>query len=359
MDKLTMKNTPSVALVILNWNTSHYLKKFLPFLLATTYEKKEIYVIDNNSHDDSVALLKADFPSVHILPMTANIGFAGGYNFGLSQIKTDYYLIVNSDIEVSPGFIEPLVHLLENNPDIGICQPKLRALENREMFEYAGAAGGWIDRLGLPFARGRVLTTIEKDNGQYDTAEEIFWATGACMCLSAKLFEKLGGFYDFYFMHQEDIDLCWRARNIGYRIYACPSSVVYHMGGGSLSWENYLKTFLTFRNNYILISRNLPFFHAGAIVTIRLATDFAGYFYFLLRKEPGVSKAMLKAALSYFKWLLTYPDKKNLQPKGWKKKTGIYKGTILVPYFLRNKRKFTELVQPKSLLHAQPALEKV
>ena len=354
-----MTKTPSVALVILNWNTSHYLARFLPFLLATTYKNKEIYVIDNNSTDNSIEMLRSTFPMVNILPMTTNKGFAGGYNFGLAQITADYYLIVNSDIEVTPGFIEPLVDLLQNNPRIGICQPKLLALDNRDQFEYAGAAGGWIDQLGLPFARGRVLTTIEKDLGQYDATEEIFWATGACMCFSATLFKESGGFYDFYYMHQEDIDICWRVRNLGYSIYACPASVVYHKGGGTLSWENYLKTFLTFRNNYILISRNLPFFHAGAVVTIRLMTDFFGYFYFLWRKEPGISKAMLKAALSYFKWLITWPDKHNPQPKGWKKKTCIYKGTILIPYFLRNKRKFTELVHSNVLLHAETTLEEV
>jgi len=289
--------------------------------------------------------------------MKENRGFAGGYNFGLAQIDTDYYLIVNSDIEVTPGFIEPLVRMLEENPHIGICQPKLRALDNREMFEYAGAAGGWIDRLCLPFTRGRVLTTIEKDEGQYDNPEELFWATGACMCFSSALFKKSGGFYDYYYMHQEDIDFCWRVGNMGHAIFACPQSVIYHKGGGTLSWENYLKTFLTFRNNYILISRNLPFFHAAVIVSIRLITDFFGYFYFLARREPGVSKAMFKAALSYFKWLVLRPGPKNLQPKGWKDRTGIYRGTILIPYFLRNKRKFTELVRTNAAQHAQRALE--
>jgi GT2 family glycosyltransferase len=354
-----MNHTPSVALVILNWNTAHYLKRFLPSILATSYSNKEIYVIDNNSSDNSLPMLRECFPSVHVLEMKENRGFAGGYNFGLAQIKTDYYLIVNSDIEVTVGFIEPLIDLLEGNPQIGICQPKLLALDNKQMFEYAGAAGGWIDQLGFPFARGRVLTTIEEDNGQYDSTEELFWATGACMCLSAALFEKTGGFYDFYFMHQEDIDLCWRVRNIGYSIYACPESVVYHIGGGTLSWEKPLKTFLTFRNNYILLSRNLPFIQAFPIVTLRLVTDFFGYFYFLLNKEPGISKAMLKAVLSYFYWLLCYPDKKNSQPKGWKKKSCIYKGTILIPYFLKNKRKFTELVKPKETLHAGNILEKI
>ena len=352
-------NKPSVALVILNWNTSFYLERFLPYLLATSYTNKEIYVIDNKSDDGSLEMLHARFPSVHALPMNENKGFAGGYNFGLNRIVADYFLIVNSDIEVTPGFIEPLVELLENNPDIGVCQPKLLSLDERDHFEYAGAAGGWIDRLCLPFARGRVLTTLEKDTGQYDTTTEIFWATGACMCFSSKLFHKTGGFYDYYFMHQEDIDLCWRIRNMGYSIYACPTSIVFHKGAGTLSWENSLKTFLTFRNNYILISRNLPFFHAGAVVTIRLATDFLGIFYFLLRREPGISKAMLKAALSYIWWLFTHREKANPQPKGWKKKSCIYNGTILFPYFFRNKRKFAELVRTNTVPHAQRALKEI
>lgn len=179
------------------------------------------------------------------------------------------------------------------------------------------------------------------------------------MCFSSRLFHQTGGFYDYFYMHQEDIDLCWRVRNMGYSIYACHDSVVYHKGGGTLSWENYLKTFLTFRNNYILLSRNLPGLHAAAVITVRLATDFIGCFYFLLRREPGVSKAMLKAALSYLWWLVSNRDPANAQPKGWKRKTCIFKGTILIPYFFRNKRKFTELVRINAIPHAQRALKEI
>ena len=224
-----MSNMPSIAIVILNWNTSHFLLKFLPSVLSTTYQNKKVYVIDNHSEDQSLAVLGQHFPSVTVLPMTENRGFASGYNFGLSQIKADYYLLVNSDIEVTEGFIEPLVSLMESNKRIAICQPKLLALDNKNMFEYAGAAGGWIDKLGFPFTRGRVLTTIERDEGQYNSTTKLFWASGACMCLSAEIFEKTGGFYDYYYMHQEDIDLCWRAQNLGYSIYGCPQSVVYHL----------------------------------------------------------------------------------------------------------------------------------
>lgn len=335
---------PSVAVVILNWNTAFFLQKFLPAILSADYSNKEVYVIDNNSTDNSVTVLRQQFPSVHILQMTENRGFASGYNFGLAQIKADYYLIVNSDLKVSKNFIQPLVAMMENNRSIAICQPKLLSLDDHKKFEYAGAAGGWIDKLGFPFTRGRILTTIEDDNHQYDEPAPIFWASGACMCIRSDVFEKTGGFYDYYYMHQEDIDLCWRVQNMGYAVYSCPQSVVYHLGGGTLSWENHLKTFLTFRNNYIMLSRNLPLLQAILIVTVRLATDFAGCFYFLLKKKAGISKAILKAAFAYLYWLLFYPNKKNNQPKGWHNNTGIYNGTILVPYFIKNKKKFSELV---------------
>ncbi|MEO5683686.1 MAG: glycosyltransferase family 2 protein [Chitinophagaceae bacterium] len=336
---------PSVAVVILNWNTASFLQKFLPAILSAGYDNKEIYVIDNNSTDDSVAMLRQYFPSVHILQMTTNKGFAGGYNFGLNLIKANYYLIVNSDLEVSYNFINPLVSLMEANPHIAICQPKLLSLDNKKKFEYAGAAGGWIDKLGFPFTRGRILTTIEEDSQQYETAEPVFWASGACMCIRATVFEKTGGFYDYYYMHQEDIDLCWRVQNMGYAIYSCPQSVVYHMGGGTLSWENHLKTFLTFRNNYIMLSRNLPFFQALLVVSLRLAIDFIGCFYFLVKRKAGISRAIAKAEFAFLYWLLFWADKKHKQAKGWNNNKGIYKGTILIPYFIQNKKKFSELVK--------------
>ncbi|MEP6747341.1 MAG: glycosyltransferase family 2 protein [Bacteroidota bacterium] len=336
---------PSVAVVILNWNTASFLLKFLPAILSAAYDNKEIYVIDNNSADDSVPMLRKHFPAVHILQMTGNKGFAGGYNFGLAQIKADYFLIVNSDLEVSKNFIAPLVALLEQHPGIAICQPKLLSLDNNKKFEYAGAAGGWIDKLGFPFTRGRILTTIEEDEDQYNSVEPIFWASGACMCIRSSVFEKTGGFYDYYYMHQEDIDLCWRVQNMGYSIYSCPQSVVYHMGGGTLSWENHLKTFLTFRNNYIMLSRNLPFLQALLIVGLRLVIDFAGCFYFLLKKKAGISKAIIKAEFAYVYWLLFCSDKKHKQPKGWNNNAGIYNGTILIPYFIKNKKKFSELAK--------------
>jgi len=347
-----MENKPIVALVILNWNTAGYLQKFIPSLLAATYSNKKIYVIDNNSTDNSLEILRTHFPEVNILALPENNGFANGYNIGLSQIIADYYLIINSDIEATPNFIEPLVTLMEKDKLIAACQSKLLSLSDKRTFEYAGAAGGWIDKLGFPFAKGRIFTTIEEDNGQYQQAEPIFWASGACMFLRSDVFKELGGFYEYYYMHQEDIDLCWRAQNSGYTIYSCPQSVVYHIGGGSLSWQNHLKTFLTFRNNYIMISRNLPFFQAAFIITIRLLIDFIGCFHFALTGKAGISKAIFKAEFAYFYWLLFYPNKRNKQAKGWLTKSGIYKGTVLIPYFLKNKRMFSKILK-KTGLHAE------
>jgi GT2 family glycosyltransferase len=341
----TMLNNPSVAILILNWNTAHYLKKFLPSVLSATYENKSVYVIDNASSDDSLHILK-EFPSVNVIALPKNIGFAAAYNHAISVIQTDYFLILNSDIEPTPGFIEPIIRLMESSDTIGICQPKLLSMDEKHRFEYAGAAGGWIDRLGYPFARGRILLHIEKDEGQYDKTEEVFWASGACMFVKSKVFAEIGGFYDYYYMHQEDIDLCWRAHNSGFIIYACPRSVVYHIGGGTLSWQNHLKTFLTFRNNYILLTRNLPAYHSVPLVLLRLFLDIMGSVYFLLKGKAGIGKAMFKAEFAYFYWLLFVKKKKNWQQKGFRQQTGVYPGTILFPYF-RSIRKFSDLPRIK------------
>jgi hypothetical protein len=313
-------------------------------VIRTQFLNKEIYVIDNNSTDESVAMLKKEFPEVQVVMMQENKGYATSYNYGLSTIDADYYILLNSDIQVTDNFIAPVISLMEENREIGICQPKLLSLAEKQTFEYAGAAGGWIDRMGYPFARGRVLLTLEKDSGQYDTAEEIFWATGACMFLKKAVYQKIGGFYDYYWMHQEDIDLCWRAQKSGFKIYTCPESVVYHIGGGSLSWENHLKTFLTYRNNYILLSRNLAIYHSFPLLILRMTADFTGSIYFLFKKKSGISRAMIKAILAYFYWLLFYKNKRNLQPRGFKNMAGVYNGSILFPYFFRNQRKFSEIV---------------
>ena len=342
-----MTNNPSVAILILNWNTRSFLEKHLPLILQTTFSNKAVYVIDNNSSDDSVAMLRKDFPEVHVIEMHSNYGFATGYNLCMSDIVADYFILVNSDIKVTRGFIEPIIDFMEANDEIGICQPKLLSYDDNHMFEYAGAAGGWIDRLGFPFARGRILLTIEEDQGQYDSPAQIFWASGACMFLKYEVYKKIGGFYDYYYMHQEDIDICWRAQNEGFKIYAYPKSEVFHIGGGSLSWENHLKTFLTFRNNYILITRNLPLSKLLPIISLRLFLDFFGGIYFLIKLKSGISKAMFKAQFAYLYWLFFSDKKRNFQPMGFAKCHGVYNGSILFPYFIKKKRKFSDIVANK------------
>lgn len=337
---------PRVALLILNWNTKHYLRRFLPSILGITYTEKEIYVIDNNSSDGSIAMLRSEFPAVNIIEMHDNKGYATGYNICLEQVQADYYILVNSDIEVTPSFIEPVIELMEKEESIGICQPKLLSLDDKKMFEYAGACGGWIDRLGYPFTRGRVLLTLEEDRMQYEDVTQLFWATGACMFIKDSVYKKIGGFYDYYYMHQEDIDLCWRAQNAGFKIYVCPQSVVYHIGGGSLSWQNHLKTFLTYRNNYILLSRNLPVPGLLPVLFTRLVLDAGGSAFFFIQGKTGISKAMIKAIFSFFYWIL-FIDKGKNDRKGLRNCTGVYKSTILLPYFLGRKRSFTGIVKPK------------
>lgn len=349
---MTDMQLPKVALLVLNWNTSTYLKQFLPYLLNTTYKNKQIVVIDNNSTDDSVEMLEQNFPEVTLIKMHSNLGYATGYNLCLQQIEADYFALVNSDLEVTPSFIEPIIELMETDPYIGICQPKLLALNAKKMFEYAGACGGWIDSIGFPFTRGRVLLTIEEDKQQYNNNSQVFWATGACMFIKSSVYQKIGGFYDYYYMHQEDIDLCWRAQNAGFKIYVCPKSEVYHLGGGSLSWQNHLKTFLTFRNNYILLTRNLPLLRSLPLILFRLFLDLGGCIYFLLTGKPGISKAIFTSIFAYLYWILFVRKKRNFVPGGFKNCYGVYKGTILFPYFLRKKRKFSEIVHQTDVVDA-------
>jgi GT2 family glycosyltransferase len=343
-----MRKTPSVAIIILNWNTSHYLKQFLPFVLSATYPNKAVYVIDNHSADDSLAMLVEYFPTVRIIRMYSNEGYASGYNRGFEQIQSDYFILVNSDIQVTAGFIEPVIELMEKDPSISICQPKLLSLDDPSRFEYAGAAGGWIDRLGYPFAKGRVFLSLEQDKGQYDQAGQLFWASGACMFLKSSVYRTIGGFYEYYHMHQEDIDLCWRAHQAGLKIYSCPQSVVYHIGGGSLSWKNNYKTFLTFRNNYILLTRNLSLVPGVAVLSFRLAADLIGSLYLMLTGRPGIGWAIFKAQWAYLFWLLFVPHKMHGQPKGFRNHPGVYRGTILWPYFMGNKRKFADIIHEAS-----------
>lgn len=275
-----------VAVVILNWNGKKYLQQFLPFLLKSTYPGLKIYVADNGSTDESIDFLKLYYPNIAIIDNQKNYGFADGYNHALKVVTEEYIVLLNSDIEITPKWIEPAVDLFESDPTIGAIQPKILDYKNKQSFEYAGAAGGWIDRLGYPFSKGRIFDILEKDNGQYDQTEEIFWASGAAMFVRKSAFIKAGGFDAFFFAHQEEIDLCWRMQNAGYKIMSCPDSVVYHIGGGTLSKDNPKKIYLNFRNNLIMLWKNLNSSQLVWIIPFRFALDAVSAWKNLLSGQP-------------------------------------------------------------------------
>lgn len=250
----------TTAIVILNWNGRDFLKKYLPCLLESIQGLDDIYTVvaDNGSTDDSLSLLKEEFPQVKVIELDRNYGFAEGYNLALKQLKADYFLLLNSDVEVDKNWIFPLVQWMEMHEDCGICGPVLHQTGNRQMFEYAGAAGGYIDNYGYPFCRGRVMKYLEEDKGQYDCPEEVFWVSGAALMIRSRLFLSLGGFCPDFFAHMEEIDLCWRARLDGWKVHIVPRSVVYHVGGGSLSQDSPFKLYLNYRNNLLMLHRCLP-----------------------------------------------------------------------------------------------------
>lgn len=249
---------PRVAIVILSWNGKHFLAEFLPSVVTSTYPNLEIWVADNHSTDDSAAYLRQHWPQVKLVVLERNEGFAAGYNAALQQIRADYYVLLNQDVEITPGWIEPIIDRMQRDPHIAAAQPKLKAQKRRDEFEYAGGAGGFMDRWGYPFCRGRIFDATEQDVGQYDDTREVFWATGAALFVRADLFHRFGGFDGDLFAHMEEIDLCWRMKNAGYKIFCVCESVAFHVGGGSLPMGNPRKTFLNFRNNLVMILKNLP-----------------------------------------------------------------------------------------------------
>jgi len=342
--------TPTVAIVILNWNGRKYLEKFLPFVMsgAGIGIRVEVIVADNASTDDSVDFLRESYPSVRVIRLDHNRGFAGGYNEALKQVDSDYYVLLNSDVEVGPGWVEPVISLMESDPAIGACQPKIRMYADRESFEYAGAAGGWLDHLGYPFAKGRIFDVCEKDRGQYDIAEPIFWASGAAMFIRARLYHELGGLDNYFFAHQEEIDLCWRLQLAGYKIYSCPASVVFHVGGGTLPKGNDRKVFLNFRNNLIMMAKNLPVGELFWKMPVRFLLDSVSAWKSLFAGEAIYFWAILKAHLAFIKWMF-FKRKKSVFPKnrrgvllGW------YSGSVVWQYFVAGKKTFTEIVKGKN-----------
>jgi GT2 family glycosyltransferase len=336
---------PSVAIVILNWNGQRFLEKFLPSVSLTTYPNYKIIVVDNASTDHSIAFLKEAFPAVEIIGLSQNYGFAKGYNEGLKQIEDQYYVLLNSDVEVTPSWLEPMVALLEQDINHAACQPKLLAYHQKGFFEYAGASGGWIDSLGYPFARGRVFDVCEEDKGQYDDVAEIFWASGAALMIRRNVYHELKGFDEFFFAHQEEIDLCWRIHLAGYKIFCCPTSVVYHVGGGTLPKGNARKTFLNFRNNNIMLAKNLPLHEKWWKIPVRLALDQVTALKELLSGDSQYFLAVLKAHFAFINWLFTNKYKKNHSAVSLRKIAGTYNGSLVWQYFVKYKKKFAEIIE--------------
>lgn len=289
-----------IAVVILNWNGEVLLERFLPSVIQHS-QGAAVYVADNASSDTSISFLKKNYPSIRIIQNKSNGGFAKGYNESLKHVDADIFCLLNSDVEVTKNWLKPIVPFFELQPDTAVLQPKILDLLKKDHFEYAGAAGGFIDRLGYPFCRGRIFQSLEKDTGQYDDTKEIFWATGACMFVRRSVFESLGGFDEDYFAHQEEVDFCWRAKNQGHKVYYISTSSVYHLGGSTLSNMNPKKTYLNFRNSLFSITKNLPIGIAFAIIFIRLILDGIAAARFIFQLRFKHCYAILRAHFSFYR----------------------------------------------------------
>lgn len=334
-----------IAVVILNWNGKRFLEQFLPSVVNAANGEYEIVIVDNGSTDDSVSFLETNFPSLRLIRFTENYGFAGGYNKALKEIQSEYYVLLNSDVEVMAGWITPMLQLLESNQKIAACQPKVMSYADKTLFEYSGAAGGWLDKYGYPFAKGRIFDICERDTGQYDQQEEIFWASGAALFIRSSVFHETGGFDEYFFAHQEEIDLCWRIQLAGYKIYSCPSSVIYHVGGGTLPRGNTKKTYLNFRNNKIMLSKNLPFSKRIWVMPVRNMLDAISAWKGLLTGDGGYFIAIVRAHFAFFKWLLFFRKRSVFPVKRKGSLSGMLQKNIAWLHFVKKKKTFSEILK--------------
>ncbi len=334
-----------VAVVILNWNGKKFLEKFLPNVVSYNSSFAEVIIADNASTDDSINFLKKNYPALQIVQNIQNGGFAKGYNDALKKIDAEYYVLLNSDVEVTPAWITNVIELMDKDESIAACQPKIKAYANKEQFEYAGAAGGFIDKLGYPFCRGRILDCIEQDCGQYDDEREIFWATGACLFIRSQLFHEVNGFDEDFFAHMEEIDLCWRLKNRGYKIMYCPGSTVFHVGGGTLNKTNARKTYFNFRNNLFLIFKNHSSNYFFLKLVLRLLLDGVAAIKFLFSGEFDHHIAVWKAHISFYASLRTIIKKRKelkMQVKVHAT-SAVYLHSIIGDFYLRGKKTFKEI----------------
>jgi GT2 family glycosyltransferase len=331
-----------LAIVILNWNGKNFLEKFLPTIIKFS-SNAEIIIADNQSTDDSVEFIQKNFPSINIVINESNGGFAKGYNDALAKIKATYYLLLNSDIEVTEGWLTPLLKTIKEE-NVAACQPKILSFNNKSKFEHAGACGGFLDKNYYPFCRGRILEYTEIDKNQYDFEQEIFWASGACMLIKSDLFHQLNGFDEDFFAHMEEIDLCWRIKKLGYNIKVNPNSLVYHVGGGTLNYMSPFKTFLNFRNSLFMILKNHEGYYFIKIFKRLLLDGIAGVL-FLLKGQPKHTIAVLKAHAGFYKLFFKMIEKRKII---YKQSTnfnanGLYKGSILWAKYFKKINTFSKL----------------
>jgi GT2 family glycosyltransferase len=329
-----------VAVVILNYNGKKFLSKFLPIVIERTGNDADIWVADNNSLDGSVEVMRDEFPNVNLIENPYNGGFATGYNLALRQIEADYYVLLNSDIEVTDNWINPVIDLMESDEKIAACQPKILDYYRQSYFEYAGAAGGFIDKYGYPFCRGRVFQSLEKDEGQYDDPIEVFWASGACMFVRADLYHQFGGLDDDFFAHMEEIDFCWRLKNEGYKIMYTPFSKVFHVGGGTLPKQSPRKTYLNFRNNFSLLYKNLPNGRLLKTFIARLFLDGAAGIKFLLQGGFQDFTAVIEAHLYFYSNFGKLRKKRQALSQNPVSK--IYQKNIAYEHYVLGKKKFSD-----------------
>ena len=337
-------NNPKVAIVILNWNGQSYLEQFLPAVFNSPYPNLQIIVGDNDSTDESLNYLYDNFPLVKVIRNERNFGFAEGYNKVLKQVEADYFILLNSDVEVTSGWIKPVIALMEADERIAIAQPKVKSFLRRDYFEYAGAAGCFIDHLAYPFCRGRIFNTVEKDEGQYDDDREIFWAAGCALFIKAAVWRRVNGLDECFFAHMEEIDLCWRVKNLGYKVMYCGSSTIYHVGGGTLNVENPFKTYLNFRNNHFLIKKNMPVAKSSYLIPLRFCLDFLALIKFLLEGKLKNALAISKAHRHVISAFREGKVKFN-QDVSNPNLNGMYHKSVVWHYFVLGRRKFSELMK--------------
>ena len=345
---MNIKDKKKVAIVILNWNGAALMERFLPSVVRYSPEEMaEVVVADNGSTDDSLALLAEKFPSVRVVRFDRNYGFAEGYNRALQQIDTPYAVLLNSDVEVTPGWLEAPLRRLDASPEVAAVQPKLLAERARDQFEYAGAAGGFMDKYGYPFCRGRIFQEIETDRGQYDAEADILWATGACLFVRTEVYRAVGGLDAKFFAHQEEIDMCWRMRARGYRLVCTPESVVYHVGGGMLNAESPRKTFLNFRNNLLMLYKNLPEKELHRVMRLRFWLDYLAALKFLLEGHPANARAVREARREFHRLVPEYRETRivNQQLAVVKEIPELKSFSLLWQFYVRGKKHYGQLPQ--------------